>query len=285
MKKYKNGTRNRERVEIKGNPYLHLMNYPMNQIKEDIIYFLYDMRAATTRQIIRYTGYSGNYIRSVLRNMYENRLVHRDFPYIKKRSKPGSGEGVYFLDNQGAFFIAANKGLEKKEVNWDPRDNVVSLGAIKHTLDIAEIRVCMENSQEFKVKEFLGERRLGRISFQYEGGEIVFNPDSKIEILKKLPDGKLAKILLLLEYDRSTESLKSFAEKIQNYEKFYRSKKINEIFENIHPAVLIVSNHKTRTEKLKALVEKTKVENIKYYFTTLDENFKNNPFSFLLNEQ
>jgi len=279
-KKYKNGTRRRKRVEIKGNPYNHLMNYPMNEIKERIVYFLYDMRVAKTSQIERYTGYSLDYTRKTLLDLFENRLVYRDFPKISGK-KYGSSEGIYFLDNQGAFFIAANNGLEKKDISWDPRDNVVSLGAVKHSLDITEIRVCMEQCENLTVDEFIGERRLGRISFESDGEEIVFNPDSKITLSKKLPDGKIAKISFFLEYDRSTESLNSFLDKIRVYEAFYRSNKITELYGKIHPAILIVTNHPNRTTKLRELIEANKIENIKYYYSTLDENFKEKPFSFL----
>lgn len=279
-KKYKKGTRRRERVEIKGNPYNHLMNYPMGELKEKIVYFLYDMRAARTSQIARYTRYSLDYIRRILLDMYENKLVFRDFP-IKRGKKYGSGEGIYFLDNQGAFFIAADNGLEKKDVNWDPRDNVVSLGSVKHTLDIAEIRTCMEEKGiDIRVDEFIGERKLGMITFESNGEDISFNPDSKINLIKKIGN-RLARVTFFLEYDRSTESLQSFLEKIRVYEKFYRSEKITEMFGKVHPAVLIITNHENRTEKLKNLITENKKEDIKYYFDTLDDGFKENPFKFL----
>ncbi|SHK47493.1 replication-relaxation family protein [Paramaledivibacter caminithermalis] len=282
-RKYKKGTRRRERVEIKGNPYNHLMNYPMNEVKEKIIYFLYDMRAAKTSQLARYLGYSSPYIRKILRDLYENRLVYRDFPTIS-RKKHGSSEGIYFLDNQGAFFIAADNGLEKKDVSWDPRDNVVSLGAIKHTLDITEIRTCMEEkSNDIRIDEFIGERKHGMITFESQGEEITFNPDSKISLIKKVGD-KLARVTFFLEYDRNTESLRSFLEKIRVYERFYKSEKFKRLFGSIHPAILIITNHERRTEKLKDLVKENKIENIKYYFDTLNEDFRENPFKFLDNQ-
>lgn len=274
------GTRRLERVEIKGNPYNHLMNYSMNELKEKIIYFLYDMRVAKTSQLTRYLGYSSNYTREMLKDMYVNFLVYRDYPPIK-RGRYGSGEGVYFLDNQGAFFISADNGIEKRDVNWDPRDNVVSIGAVKHSLDITEIRVCMEeNAQNIRVAEFLGERKMGQINFEYQGEEMSFKPDGKITLIKKMGD-KTAKLSFLLEYDRSTESLKTFLDKIRTYEKFYMSKKSKEMFENIHPAVLIVSDNEIRTEKLKRLVLDNKEQPIKYYFETLDKKFRSNPFEFL----
>lgn len=278
--KYKRGTRRRERVEIKGNPYNHLMNYPMNAVKERVIYFLYDMRAAKTTQLVRYLGYSSNYVRDILRDMYENRLIYRDYPPIS-RKKYGSGEGVYFLDNQGAFFIAADNGLEKKDINWDPRDNVVSLGAIKHSIDITEIRTCMEEKKgEIAIDEFIGERGIGKITFNFHGDEIYFNPDGRIKLLKNMGD-KLARISFFLEYDRSTETLGTFLEKIRIYEEFYRSEAIKEMYGKVYPAILIVSNHKTRTQRIKEVIMENKVENIKYYFDTLDEDFKKNPFRFL----
>lgn len=281
-KKYNKGTRRRERVEIKGNPYNHLMNYPMNEAKEKIIYFLYDMRTARTGQISRYLGCSAPYTRKLLKDLYENRLVYRDFPTIN-RKKHGSSEGIYFLDNQGAFFIAADNGLEKKDVSWDPRDNVISLGAIKHTLDITEIRTCMEEkNKDLIVDEFIGERKLGMINFQSQGEDIAFNPDSKIDLIKKVGD-KLARVTFFLEYDRSTESLKSFLEKIRVYERFYKSDKFKKLFKNIHPAILIITNHERRTEKLRDLIMENKIENIKYYFDTLDQSFRENPFRFLEN--
>lgn len=277
----KKGTRRLERVEIKGNPYNHLMNYPMNMVKEKIIYFLYDMRVATTSQLVRCLKYSANYVRENLSDMYINQLVYRDFPLIK-RGKHGSSEAVYFLDNQGAYFLAANNGLEKREVAWDPRDNVVSIGAVRHSLDITEIRVCMEeNSKDIKVHEFLGERRIGQIVFQYQGVDYTFKPDGRIVLYKK-ENEKLAKLSFYLEYDRGTESLKTFLAKIKTYEKFYSSKKINELYKNIHPAILIITNHPNRTNKLKELIEKYASSEINYYFKTLDDKFKKNPFDFLV---
>lgn len=274
------GKRRRERIEIKGNPYAYLMNYPMNEVKEKIIYFLYDMRVATTSQIARYLNLSKDYTRKLLKELYENRLVYRDFPSIKK-GKYGSGEGVYFLDNQGAFFIAADKGIEKREVNWDPRDNVVSLGAVKHSLDITEIRTCMEEqSKEIKVEEFFGERQVGRIDFICEGEELSFNPDGRISLIKKL-DKKVARITFFLEYDRNTETINTFMEKIRIYEKFYRTGKLNQLFGNVHPAILVISNNENRTKRLKEVIDENKVENIKYYFDTLDKEFMKNPFRFL----
>lgn len=272
------GKRRRERIEIKGNPYYYLMEYPMNRTKEKIIHFLYDMRVAKTSQLTRYTGYSINYMREILRDMYENRLIYRNFPSIQNQ-KYGSGEAVYFLDNQGAFFLAADNNVEKKDIAWDPRDNVVSLGAIRHSLDITEIRTCMEEYKgELLVDKFIGERRVGRINFEFQGETISFNPDGHI-VLKKQLQGKIARIFFLLEYDRGTESLKTFLKKIREYEKFFKSEKIKEM--GIHPGVLIITNHKLRTERLKKLIIENKIEDIKYYFHTLDEEFSKNPFKFL----
>ncbi|MTI68079.1 MAG: hypothetical protein FH753_15970 [Firmicutes bacterium] len=277
----KRGTRRLERVEIKGNPYNHLMEYSMNVTKEKIIRFLYDMRVAKTSQIARVMEQSKDYTRKNLKDLYINRLVYRDFPPIQKE-KYGSAEGVYFLDNQGAFFLAADSGIEKKEVNWDPRDNVVSLGAVKHSLDITEIRTCMEEyKSDLSVDRFIGERRIGRINYIYQGEEINFNPDAYI-ILKKKLEGKIARISFFLEYDRGTESFKTFLRKIRDYEKFYRSEKIKEMY-GTHPGVLIITNHKLRTDRIKKLIMKNKVEDIKYYFATLDEDYKEDPFCFLAN--
>lgn len=269
--KYKKGTRRRERVEIKGNPYYHIMKYNMTKLRHDIIYFLYDMRIATIEQLGRkFSGYSMNWIRRNLRDLYENGFIYRKFMNASR----GSNGGIYYLDNIGAFYIAADREIEKTEVKWDPRDNSVGVEKSNHTISITEIRVILEEieiTEKFKLIKFIGERQVGRIKCDSEGEIMEFNPDAEIIIQQ----GEYQSFFFL-EYDSGTEGAEKIADKIRRYEQFYRSKEIKLLYP-VEPEVLIICESEFSEHRFRKIIKQKKtLPELKFYITTM-EKFKGNP--------
>lgn len=270
-KKYKKGTRRRERVEIKGNVYYHIGQYNMTQLKHGIVYFLYEMRIATIDQIGRkFSNYSLDWIRRNLKDLYENAFIFRKFMHLNK----GSSGGIYYLDNIGAYYIAADRGVDKSEVKWDPRDNAVGVDKSNHTISITEIRVILEEvakPDHFKLLKFVGERQVGRIKFESEGEVMEFNPDAEIII----QDGEYQSFYFL-EYDSGTESLDKITDKIIKYEKFYRSKEIKILYP-VEPEVLVICENEFSEHRFRKTIKKVKsMPELKFFITTM-EKFRNGP--------
>lgn len=274
MKKYKRGTRRRERVEITGNPYHFIMKYNMTQLKHEIIMFLYEMRIATVEQLYRkFSQYSPRWIRENLMDLYENNFIYRKYMHMFR----GSGGGIYYLDNLGAFYIAANEEIEKKDVNWDPRDNAVGIEKSGHTISITEIRVILEEIQRkdrFKLLKFVGSRQVGRIKYIFQGEQLEFTPDAEIIIQN---DGYM--FYYFLEYDTGTETPKKIEEKLKRYEMFYSSEEIKVLYP-VEPAVLVICENEISEHRFKkVLKQKKSLKELKFYICGM-EKFKNNPLGY-----
>lgn len=272
VKKYKKGTRRRERVEVKGNPYYHIMKYNMTKLRHEIIMFLYEMRIATIDQIRRkFNNYSLVWIRKNLLDLYENGFVYRKFMHMNS----GSSGGTYYLDNMGAFYIAANQGVEKNDIRWNVRDQAIGVDKSSHTISITEIRVILEETDKpdrFRILKFVGERHVGRIKFISQGEPMEFNPDGEIII----SDGKYQSFFFL-EYDTGTESLGKIKDKIKKYEKFYRSEEIKNLYP-VDPEVLVICENELSEYRFKRAIKDEKaLDELNFYITTI-KKFKNDPF-------
>jgi hypothetical protein len=231
------------------------------------------MRIATIDQISRkFPNYSERWIRNNLMDLYENGFIYRKYMHMFR----GSGGGIYYLDNIGAFYIAADKGVEKSEVKWDPRDNAVGVDKSNHTISITEIRVILEEtdkSSDIEILKFVGERHVGRIKFTSEGELMEFNPDGEIIIL----DGEYQSFFFL-EYDTGTESLSKIEDKIEKYEKFYRSEEIKKLYP-VDPEVLVICENELSEHRFKkAIKHKKSLKELKIFVTTL-KKYKNDPWS------
>lgn len=271
MKKYKQGTRRRERVEITGNPYHFIMKYNMTQLKHEIIMFLYEMRIATVDQICRkFPELSQRWIKQNLMDLYVNGFIYRKFMHMFR----GSGGGIYYLDNLGAFYIAANEGIDKNDVNWDPRDNAVGVEKSGHTISITEIRIILEEAQNnntFKVLKFIGSRQVGRIKYSFQGEQLEFTPDAEIVIQN---DGYL--FYYFLEYDTGTETPKKIEEKLRRYEMFYSSEDIKTLYP-VEPEVLVICENEVSEHRFKKVLKQKKaIRDLKFYIALL-ERFRNDP--------
>jgi hypothetical protein len=271
-KGYKPGSRRRKRVEIDGNPYYHIMKYNMTKLRHEIIMFLYEMRIATVDQIGRkFKQYSLDWIRRNLLDLYENGFIFRKFMHINR----GSSGGIYYLDNIGAFYIAADKGVEKNDIKWSARDNVIGVDKSSHTISITEIRVILEETDKpdgFEILKFVGERHVGRIKFISQGESMEFNPDGEVII----SDGEYQSFFFL-EYDTGTESIGKLEDKIEKYEKFYRSEEIKKLYP-VDPEVLVICENELSEHRFKKAIKGTKaIKELKFYISTV-KKFKDDPF-------
>lgn len=271
------GKRNRERIEVKGNVYTFISRYDMTFFKDEIIKLLYDIRVISTNQLLRIYGdrYSARWIRSVLQNLYEHNFVFRKFTLSNEK---GSRDAVYFLDRIGALYLANEIKTEFKNLKWSPADNAIGPDALKHTIDITEIRTSMEeHSRQYgaELRKFIGERRIGRIKFLKDDNELEFNPDAEIILAYQ---GKL--LLYLLEYDTGSESKSMIEEKIEKYEAFYSSKEFKEFYP-IHPHILIIGSDAARTQRLKMWIDnKRRLTEMNYLFANLGD-VSRDPFGYI----
>lgn len=271
MGKYKQGTRRRERIEVSGNPYHFIMKYNMTQLKHEIIIFLYQMRIATVEQLCRkFPQYSHRWVKQNLMELYENGFIYRKYMHMFR----GSGGGIYYLDNLGAFYIAANEEIDKNEVNWDPRDNAIGIEKSGHTISITEIRIILEEAQrneKFKLVSFMGERQVGRIKFTYQGEQLEINPDAEIIIQK---GGYI--FFYFLEYDTGTETPKKIEEKLKRYEMFYSSEEIKVLYP-VEPEILVICENEISNHRFKKVLKQHKTLSELKFYIALVEKFRPDP--------
>jgi hypothetical protein len=112
-----------------------------------VLYWLLRLRFLETKQIARllYQPGSRKYAERQLRALYDNGYVDR-FPWPverrwgKTRAQFGAVRAIHCLDERGARLLAGQLEVERKEVDWRPRDNRQP-GNLEHTLALNDFLI------------------------------------------------------------------------------------------------------------------------------------------------
>lgn len=261
-----------------------VLNYPLKDRHKKIIELIYFMRMMNTSDIIKASGYSKNYARDTLRELYQNRFIFRQIrPYEDRMNM--DRELYYMLDKAGAMFIRDYHGLSSlDDVKWSVRDQKIKYDMAKHGLKIGTIYAQIEGSaskeKDTKIIEAYADRHL-YTKYKYNNKNYSIVPDMYFRIKK-------SNIIYsyFMEVDMGTMAMSglqnttSFDKKVLYYETFKRSPEASLKF-NVFPRVLVITTTLERAEKLAKVVKAAQTEldmkEVDFVFSFFDI-FKENPF-------
>lgn len=272
------GRRRLERATVKGDPYQFIVRSGIQNSKHGgrIIEFIYDVRVASRRQIQDYLGLKDSRTKHILSGLFTDMFLSRVFPKVDK----GSSEGYYFLDSMGAFYLAGVLDVPKKEILWTPKENLISIDKLKHTLGVTEIRIALEkeirNMDRVSLVQFWGEKRTGRRQFFSDDIEYGLNPDAEA-IIQYPIDRKMYMKRYFFEFDRGTEDLNKITDKLRKYIKYYSSEEFDNRYSK-NPILVFLCEGESSKLRIEKAISKVKIDlNFSLYVSGFDE-FLKNPF-------
>lgn len=178
----------------------------------EVALYLYRHRVLTTEQLQLLFFSSRRRAQDRLRFLYRNRVLDRFFPSAPFGS--GKPEAHWLLDEAGALLVAAIHDLERKELDWQRRDDWGSHPQLAHQLEtnrfVTDLIAATLSDPGLGVSEWwptaeaadhLNERRRGRVL--PDAGFYLETPAGPIECY--------------LEWDRATETQQRLTEKLLAY--------------------------------------------------------------------
>jgi hypothetical protein len=251
-------------------------NFRINKKQHKIIMLVYQMTSITATQISKILDIKVTYLRNILRKLYDNAFIDRQFEIVQ--SGEGSGAAIYFLDYAGKIYVAGALNISYRDVKWRKNDNLLHNIKLNHTLGIAELRadftMAIEKRDDIGLEEWKSEKEIGWLNFKVDNKDYTFSMDGFISI-SKTENEQTYLYDFFIEFDR-TMSSKDFAKKFVYYEMYKKSSHYKEKFE-IYPRVLIITNTRKKAELIKNRLDKRKNElNIKYFIRAIDD-FKRDP--------
>jgi hypothetical protein len=190
------------------------------------------------------------------------------------------GEGrapfVYALDELGATLVAAQLGVDRAELDWRPKHNLVGHQFVTHTLAVNDFRIAVSLLAEaghFAVVEWIGEAEFRtvklrqRVPFRMRGARIIRNyPDGYFRL--RLPRSE-RDAHFFLETDQGTMSNANWQEKVQAYKEF-RMRGLSEThFGTQNFRVLAPTTGERRMQNLKRTTERAGGDHF-FWFTCQD---------------
>lgn len=266
------GKRNIQRVDSDMICDQYVKEFDYTPFQQRAIETVYKLRSVRFNQITRILGYSNNYARANLRELYYCRFLDRRFPYEEKSENgdKGSVQGIYMLDEAGKIFMAGYSDVELKDVNWIPRDNLIEYRKMKHTLQCAEIAATVFEEcrhAKYQVMDYRGERFLWT-AFKYQNAHYEFSPDLYIKVLKDKSTYRF-----LFENDEATMDIRSFLAKVPKYDNYKLSGQYIYTYDAF-PRVLVITTSKERAITLAEEVGKRQKSKVDFLFTWHDAFFE-----------
>ncbi|SRR6266508_2489202 len=186
---------------------------------------------------------------------------------------PGTGRSplVYALSSRGADAVASRLGVDREDVDWQPRHNRATAFFMEHTLAIARLCASLTavlRGRDARIGRWIGEGELRRRQtrvFEYPAHHwLPLRPDGYFEL--HWPDD--SKMEFFVEVDMGTETNERFVRKIRAYERYQR-----EGFERDYGRsrfeVLVVTSSAKRIDNLRRAVRRAVRQDF-CLFTTLD---------------
>jgi Replication-relaxation len=242
----------------------------------DILVAIYRFRFLT-RQLIEWTFFSNEdsdfdgrsslaarRLQALHQAAYVQRLV---LPML-----PGTGRSplVYALNSRGADAVASRLGIDRDDVDWQPRHNRATAFFMEHTLAIARLWAALASGlrgSEVTMKRWIGEGELRRRQtrvYDYHGGRwLPVRPDGYFEL--GWPDGRSK--CFFVEVDMGTETNSRFARKMRAYDRYQRDGYDRDFGLPWFNVVVVTSGAK-RLDNLRRAVRQSNTQ-IYCYFATL----------------
>jgi hypothetical protein len=203
----------------------------------------YEHRVLTTEQLQRLYFSGARTARSRLQALYSLRVLDRFRPPWRRGE--GSTQHHWVLDEGGAHIVAAERGIERRELRWRHAAAfaVATSAKLAHHVEVNELftRLAQQASAAGgSLSEWYGERT----TYQLLCG--IATPDGYGVL--NLPD--LAPVHLLLELDRGTEPAERLREKAVRYSRAIPRSALRDM----NPLILMVAPTAARARTARAAV-------------------------------
>ena len=216
-----------------------------------IIHSVYTHRALTSLQIARLHFPSVATRQDLIGPQCRHRLkLLSRRGYLERAEQPVTlAEGrrplVYFLDNEGADMVAAQLGIERRELDWKSAYNDVKWPFLDHLLATNDIRIALELAAPpagFEVEEWVDDLSLSSPGMKDE--ITIAGPAGKRERAAIIPDGYVSlrgdrqRFRAFVEADRATVTLSSekpyrrtWSRKVRAYQVYFESSRFRERYQ------------------------------------------------------
>jgi hypothetical protein len=175
---------------------------------------LYDQQVLTTDQLTLLFFSSKRRAQDRLLILYRQRVLDRFYP--QSRFEAGKPQAHWLLDEAGAHLVAASLHLDRRDLDWQRRDDWGSHPQLAHRLEVnrfvTDLIAATLADPALGIVAWFGPRQAAaRLGERMRG---TVRPDS--ELILTTPRGPVD---LLLEWDRGTETLDRLDEKLRRYRK------------------------------------------------------------------
>jgi hypothetical protein len=173
---------------------------------------LYDQQVLTTEQLALLFFSSKRRAQDRLLFLYRQRVLDRFYP--PSRFEAGKPQAHWLLDEAGAYLVAASLDLDRRQLDWQRRDDWGSHPQLAHRLEVnrfvTDLIATALGDPALGVVAWFGPRpAAARLGERMRG---TVRPDA--ELLLATMRGPVD---LLLEWDRGTERLDRLDEKLRRY--------------------------------------------------------------------
>lgn len=232
-----------------------------------------DFRVMRQDQVQRLLFPSRNTAQDRLRRLWEH-------GYLKRLWLPSTG-GIqtspilYALDRRGADLLKREFGYDQSRLRWSPR-KAPSHTFLEHTLGLSEIRLGVHlacQPDDYALGEWQDEKGIkadfDRVQVSRQWVAVV--PDAYFVVA--VPQGNLH---FFLEYDRGSETLRTFRKKVAAYHAYCRDPRCKTRFGTTRIRVLTVIEGEStgpgqgRLANLRQVAEEAEGGR-RFWFTTLDQ--------------
>lgn len=175
---------------------------------------LYDQQVLTTEQLTLLFFSSKRRAQDRLLFLYRQRVLDRFYP--QSRFDAGKPPAHWLLDEAGAHLVAASLDLDRRDLDWQRRDDWGSHPQLAHRLEVnrfvTDLIAATLPDPTLGVVAWFGPRQAAaRLGERMRG---TVRPDAELILIT--PRGLID---LLLEWDRGTETLDRLDEKLRRYRK------------------------------------------------------------------
>lgn len=203
---------------------------------EEILRSLLEYRVLSSRQLADLFFSQKSAADRRLRLLYDHALLDR----IVLPVATGSPELLYTIGPHGADHLRANLGVESGQMSWRRRLTDASLGYLHHRLDLNRFRLAVtmgaRHMPGYRLVSWKDGFSLGRL-----------RPDAFFAL-----DTPRGSALFFVEVDRSTETTRTFQNKLKLYHRYWRQGAFENRFAAKHFRVLTGVPNASR---LRALVK------------------------------
>jgi Replication-relaxation len=175
---------------------------------------LYDQQVLTTDQLTLLFFSSKRRAQDRLLFLYRQRVLDRFYP--PSRFDAGKPQAHWLLDEAGAHLVAASLDLDRRQLDWQRRDDWGSHPQLAHRLEVNRFATDLINATladpALGVVSWLGPRQAAARLGERMRGTVL--PDAELILVTAR-----GSVDLLLEWDRGTETLDRLDEKLRRYRK------------------------------------------------------------------